>query len=69
MATYTVDFFMARFAPSEADPSFVPLNAARKLVISRTLEGPHTWANSTPISEDALDAVPRLKAESPVPLR
>ena len=38
-------------------------------MISRTLEEPLTWANSTLIAEDALDAVPRLKAESPVPLR
>jgi len=60
---------MQRFAPAEADPSHAPLNAARKLVISRTLEAPLSWANSTLIAEDALDAVPRLKAESPVPLR
>ena len=37
-------------------------------MISRTLEEPLTWANSTLVAEDALDAVPRLKAESPVPL-
>ena len=60
---------MLRFAPAEEDPSFAPLNAARKIVISRTLEEPLTWANSTLVAEDALDAVPRLKAESPVPLR
>ena len=60
---------MARFAPAETDPSFAPLNAARKLIISRTLEEPLAWANSTLIAEDALDAVPRLKAESPVALR
>ena len=60
---------MSHFAPAEEDPSFAPLNAARKIVISRTLEEPLTWANSTLIAEDALDAVPRLKAESPVPLR
>ena len=60
---------LARFAPAEEDPTFAPLNAARKIVISRTLEEPLTWANSTLIAEDALDAVPRLKAESPVPLR
>ncbi len=57
---------MLRFAPAEED---APLNAARKIVISRTLEGPPTWANTTLIAADALDAVPRLKAESPVPLR
>ena len=60
---------MQRFAPEETDPSSAPLNAARKIVISRTLEGPLTWANTTLIAEDVLVAVPRLKAESPVPLR
>ena len=60
---------MLRFAPAEEDPSFAPLNAARKIVISRTLEEPLTWANSTLVAEDALDAVPRLKAKSPLPLR
>lgn len=58
-----------RFAPAEADPSHTPLNEAQKIVISRTLEEPLTWENSTLIAEDALEVVPRLKAESPVPLR
>ena len=58
-----------RFAPAEDDPSHTPLNAARKIVISRSLEEPLSWENSTLVAEDALDAVPRLKAESPVPLR
>ncbi len=58
-----------RFAPAEDDPSHSPLNEARKVVISRTLEEPLTWKNSTLIAADALDAIPRLKAESPVPLR
>lgn len=48
---------MLRFAPAEDEPSHAPLNAARKIVISRTLEEPLTWANSTLIAEDALDAV------------
>lgn len=60
---------MLKFAPAEDDPSHSPLNEAQKIVISRTLEEPLTWANSTLVAEDALDAVPRLKAESPVPLR
>lgn len=58
-----------RFAPVEDDPSHAPLNAARKIVISRTLKEPLTWANTTLIAEDALEAISRLKAESPVPLR
>lgn len=60
---------MARFAPAADDPSGAPLRDARKIVISRTLEEPLALENSTLIAEDALDAVPRLKAESPVPLR
>jgi dihydrofolate reductase len=60
---------MARFATQFAkDPNFASLSAARKIVISRTLEEPLTWANATRIAADARDAVPRLKAESPVPL-
>jgi dihydrofolate reductase len=60
---------MLRFAPPEDDPSHSPLNEARKIAISRTLEEPLSWKNSTLVAGDALDAVPRLKAESPVPLR
>ena len=60
---------MERFAAERGgDPNFESLSARRKIVISRTLEEPLTWANSTLIAEDALDAVPHLKAESPVPL-
>lgn len=58
-----------RFAPAEADPSHSLLNEARKIVISRTLEEPLTWKNSTLVAEDALDAIPRLKQESRFPLR
>lgn len=50
------------------DPNFASLTAARKVVISRTLAQPLTWANATCIAEDARDAIPRLKAESAAPL-
>ena len=61
---------LAGFAAGRGEnQDFESLSARRKIVISRTLEEPLTWANSTLIAEDALDAVPRLKAESPVPLR
>jgi dihydrofolate reductase len=50
-------------------PDFVSLNATQKVVISRTLEEPLSMENSTLIAGDALDVIPRLKAESPVPLR
>jgi dihydrofolate reductase len=58
-----------RFAPAEDDPSGAPLSAAKKIVISKTLEEPLTWENSTLIAEDALDAIPRLKEESSISLR
>lgn len=61
---------MAHFAAAAGgNPNFASLDAARKVVISRTLEEPLALENSTLIAQDALDAVPRLKAESPVPLR
>ena len=60
---------MARFAAQLAgDPNFAALSAARKIVISRTLAAPLTWANAALIAADAVEAVPPLKAESPVPL-
>jgi dihydrofolate reductase len=60
---------MERFAPELDDPSSAALRGARKIVLSQTLEEPLALENSTLIAEDALDAVPRLKAESPVSLR
>ena len=60
---------MQRFHTDSPDARSSPLNTARKIVISRTIEAPLTWTNSTLVAGDALDVVPRLKAESPVPLR
>lgn len=61
---------MARFASHLADTrEFSALTARSKVVISRSLTEPLGWANSTLEAEDALVAVPRLKAASPVPLR
>jgi dihydrofolate reductase len=59
---------MERFASAQDDPGFAAPRQARKVVISRTLKGPLSLPNATLLAEDALDAVPRLKAESPVPL-
>ena len=53
------------FAP--ADPQ-APLNVANKLVMSRSLQAPLSGRMML-VAEDAVDAIPRLKAESPVPLR
>jgi dihydrofolate reductase len=61
---------MERFAAAAADnPDFQALTARAKFVISRTLETPLRWANSTLIAEDAVTGVTRLKHESSVPLR
>src|SRR3712207_1265343 len=61
---------MANFAVELGDnPNFQALTARPKIVISRTLEEPLTWSNTTLIADDAVDAVRRLKAESPIPLR
>ena len=61
---------MAGFAAeSDHDPAFDALTARDKIVISRTLKEPLEWANTTLIAEDAVDAVKRLRVESPLPLR
>lgn len=60
------DFY--RIVQSGDDPTFDLINAARKVVVSRTLEEPLEWSNTTLIAEDAVSAIPRLKAESDMPL-
>lgn len=60
---------MAGFAAQGGSPAFDALTARDKVVISRTLEEPLEWANTTLVAADAVDAVKRLKAESPLPLR
>lgn len=60
---------MARFAAAADSSDFRALTARKKLVISRTIVPPLTWANSTLITGDAVVAVTRLRDESSVPLR
>jgi dihydrofolate reductase len=61
---------MEQFAADAAENrDFQALTARSKLVISRTLQTPLRWANSTLIAEDAVAAVLRLKRESQRPLR
>lgn len=38
-------------------------------MVSTTLTGPFDWPDATLVSDDAVNVVARLKAESPVPLR
>jgi dihydrofolate reductase len=61
---------MERFAAEQAEsPEFTSLTKRAKVVISRTLKEPLGWDNTRLVTQDALEAVPRLKAESPLPLR
>lgn len=60
------DFY--RIVKSGDDPTFDLINRARKIVLSKTLEPPLKWENTTLVAEDALTAIPRLKAESDLPL-
>lgn len=57
-----------RIVRSGDDPTFELINKARKVVVSTTLEAPLEWENTTLLAEDALTAIPRLKAESDLPL-
>ena len=50
-------------ADDEEEASIGGLTAASKIVFSRSLEDPLTWANSTLVRGDAVDAVRRLKEE------
>ena len=61
---------MERFAAeAPEDPDFRSLTARDKIVISQSLQEPLGWNNTRLVAQDALEAVPRLKAESVVPLR
>jgi hypothetical protein len=82
LATYTVDLFTTldgfgtgtqaywdKDGPVCASSEPPPTAKRTRRSCSRTLQEALALRNSTRIAEDALDAVPRLKAESPVPLR
>ena len=64
--TYRV---LSGIASTAEDPTFDRVNAMPKVVLSKTMDSPPTWSNTTLIADDALDAIPRLKSESSVPLR
>ncbi|RAY11262.1 deaminase [Actinomadura craniellae] len=51
------------------DPWVTRMRNLPATVVSTTLEGPLDWPDATLVSGDAVDAVARLKEESPVPLR
>jgi dihydrofolate reductase len=60
---------MAEIVAEGDDPSFARMAEIRKVVFSRTLEPPLTWANTELVGEDAVPALRRMKDEESAPLR
>jgi dihydrofolate reductase len=60
---------MAGFAVSSDDDSFTALDELSKVVFSSTLRPPLTWANTELVTEDAVEAVRRMKREHDRPMR
>jgi len=60
---------MSGFSESVDDDSFAALDQMSKVVFSSTLEAPLSWANSTLVTEDPVDAVRAMKRDGNSPLR
>lgn len=60
---------MAEIVAEGDDPSFERMAELPKLVFSSTLEPPLSWPNTRLVAEDAVAALPRLKAEQTLPMR
>jgi dihydrofolate reductase len=58
--TYRV---LAEVAASEADANGSAMTELPKVVFSRSLQAPLTWANTTLVAEDVATAVPAMKRE------
>ncbi|MGE0135231.1 MAG: dihydrofolate reductase family protein [Dehalococcoidia bacterium] len=53
----------------EERDSFTELNAASKVVFSRSLQPPLQWENARLVSDDAVEAIRAMKRDGDVPLR
>lgn len=61
---------MAEIVAAGADPSFARMAELPKIVFSKTIEPPLTWANTTIIAEPVETALPALKAaDGGLPMR
>jgi dihydrofolate reductase len=60
---------MSEIVATGDDPTFARMAELPKIVFSRTLEPPLSWANTTIVDEPVETAVPRLKAADGPPLR
>ncbi len=65
MGRRTYEDFAAVWPTMPADDPFTRvMNESPKYVVSRTLDEPLTWANSTLLKGDAVESVARLKSEA-----
>jgi dihydrofolate reductase len=55
---------MAEIVTTHDDPTFPRMAELPKIVFSKTLQPPLTWANTTVVAEPVETAVPALKAEA-----
>jgi dihydrofolate reductase len=60
---------LAQITAGGGDPTFPVMAKLPKVVFSKTLQEPLTWANTRLIREDAAVAVPAMKNETGDPLR
>jgi dihydrofolate reductase len=60
---------MAEIVQQDDDPSFARMAELPKVVFSKTLTPPLTWANTTVISDPIETAIPALKALDDLPMR
>jgi dihydrofolate reductase len=60
---------MAEIVATVDDPTFPRMAELPKLVFSKTLKPPLTWANTTVVAEDVATALPAMKAEADEPMR
>jgi dihydrofolate reductase len=61
---------MSGFAEQMPDePSMAAMTAQPKVVFSTTLEAPLSWANTTLLGGDAVEAVRRMKRQAGSPMR
>jgi len=60
---------MSQIVAEEADPTFARMAEIPKVVFSKTLKPPLTWANTQVVAEGAVTALRRMKEEGSVPMR
>lgn len=60
---------MSQIVTEAEDPTFARMAELPKVVFSRTLTPPLTWANTQVVAEDAVTALRRMKEEGSLPMR